>query len=353
MNADKVKVSVIMPTYNSEKYLSEAIGSLLAQTFKNFELLIVDDNSGDNTVSIIESYKDSRIKLISGSCNGLAAALNTGIAVAQGEYIARMDSDDIAMPERLSKQVSFLDNNLEYGVCGTRCTSFDDKRDYGIYGARHVERPGLIDQLVCSVVAHTAVMFRKDVFEYYGLKYDESCDGCEDQELWSRALRNIKFYNIQEPMMKYRRRISSASKTNKDAGTQSLIEIKHSILSQLFPTATFYRETLDEQISYIVEAFLVNETHEYRDSVIKLLNLNKKPQKLFVDINDIASDENYKKTIEELRLIKKSLSYRLGRCITFAPRKIVRGLMCVRDHGFCYTIRLSAKKIFGNLEVDR
>ena len=110
----KPLVSVVMPTYNAEQYLNETMDSLLSQTFKNFELLIIDDASKDNTRKIIRSYKDARIKLINGPQKGLAAALNYGIKIANGKYIARMDADDIALPERFAKEVEFLEKNPEY-----------------------------------------------------------------------------------------------------------------------------------------------------------------------------------------------------------------------------------------------
>ena len=98
------KISVLMPTYNAEKYLKEAIESILNQTFTDFELLVIDDCSKDNTRNIVLSYNDKRIRLIDGLQKGLAAALNFGIKIAKGVYVARMDADDIALPERFSKQ---------------------------------------------------------------------------------------------------------------------------------------------------------------------------------------------------------------------------------------------------------
>ena len=109
-------VSILMPVYNSEKYLREAIKSILNQTFTNFELIIINDGSTDNSLKIIKSFKDNRIKIIKNKGNlGLIKTLNKGIDLAQGKYIARMDADDIAMPKRLEKQIAFFNENPDYG----------------------------------------------------------------------------------------------------------------------------------------------------------------------------------------------------------------------------------------------
>ena len=116
-------VSVIMPVYNGEKYLAEAIDSILVQTFTDFELLIVDDGSQDNSAEIIRSYvkRDSRIRFFQQEQNeGSANARNRGIANAKGEFIAAMDCDDVSLPERLQKQVDFLESHPEIGALGTR-----------------------------------------------------------------------------------------------------------------------------------------------------------------------------------------------------------------------------------------
>ncbi|GHT42019.1 hypothetical protein AGMMS49921_06250 [Endomicrobiia bacterium] len=113
------KVSVVMPTYNTETHLSKAIDSILAQTFDDFEFLIVDDNSTDKTREIIKSYNDKRVRLIDGRCNGLAAALNHGICEANGEYIARMDADETSLPTRFGKQVVYMDEHRDITVLGS------------------------------------------------------------------------------------------------------------------------------------------------------------------------------------------------------------------------------------------
>ena len=113
------KVTVLMSVYNGEKYLQEAIDSILEQTFKDFEFLIINDGSTDKTGEILESYHDLRIKIINNEKNiGLTKSLNKGLKLARGEYIARQDADDISMPERLEKEVEFLETHQDYAVVG-------------------------------------------------------------------------------------------------------------------------------------------------------------------------------------------------------------------------------------------
>ena len=121
------RISVIMPAYNAEKYIREAIDSILAQTYTDFEFIIIDDASTDATASIVESYSDERIRFFRNEHNmGVANTLNRGLDLAVGEYIARMDSDDISLPERFAKQVEFMDTHTDVIVCGSNAIVFGD-----------------------------------------------------------------------------------------------------------------------------------------------------------------------------------------------------------------------------------
>ena len=140
-------VSVVMPTLNAEKYLAEAIDSILKQTFSDFEFLIIDGGSVDKTVSIIKSYQDKRIRLLNGSGKNIAADLNIGLEAATGEYIARMDADDVALPERFAKQVDFLEKNSDVAILGSSVITIDaEGKEAKIWAPR--ERPKVIDILI-------------------------------------------------------------------------------------------------------------------------------------------------------------------------------------------------------------
>ncbi len=196
-------ISVVMPVYNTkEDYLREAIESILNQTYRDFEFIILNDGSTNNDVKdVILSYKDKRIKYVENKTNlGLVETLNKGIALAIGTYIARMDSDDISLPERFEKQMIYFENNPEVSLVSANAVNFPCK-------SKMVQYPEHVDFLTilkgCWIV-HPLVMFRKADFEKYDLKYDLNYAHAEDYELWSRATKYLKFANLKDILLKYR-----------------------------------------------------------------------------------------------------------------------------------------------------
>ncbi len=203
-------ISVVMPVYNGEKYLREAIDSILNQTFTDFELLIINDGSSDSTEKIIQSYHDDRIVYIKNEQNlGLIKTLNKGLDLAKGEFIARMDQDDISSHERFTKQIALFEKNPEIGVCGTWFTLFRENHEDRII--KHPEHNDSIKigLLTSCFIGHPTVMMRKKAIENY--RYDVNYQAAEDFELWTRLIRITKFYNIQESLLKYRFHSSNIS----------------------------------------------------------------------------------------------------------------------------------------------
>ena len=202
----KPEISVVMPVYNGEKYLKEAIESILNQTFKNFEFIIINDGSTDKTEKIIKSYGDERIVYIDNESNlGLSKSFNVGIKAARGTYLARMDADDVSLLERFEKQLNFLKNHSEIGVLGTAITRIDeDGKKLGI-SSRPTEHLGIKWQSLFSTpLFHPTVMARADVLKKH--PFDETLHNSEDYELWSRLLftTDTQFANLSEPLFKYR-----------------------------------------------------------------------------------------------------------------------------------------------------
>jgi glycosyltransferase involved in cell wall biosynthesis len=198
------RVTVLMPVYNGERFLCEAIESILRQTFTDFEFLIINDGSTDSSIDIIQSYNDHRISLVNNDCNhGLVASLNRGFQLAQGEYIARMDADDISRPERLELQVGFLDANSPVGVCGSWVRYFPMANNNVWKLPEHSEEIRC-RQFHTVGVAHPAVMMRRRFFTEYGLFYDPLYCHIEDFELWGRAIQYMDFANIQKVLLDYR-----------------------------------------------------------------------------------------------------------------------------------------------------
>lgn len=198
------KVTVLMPVYNGERYLREAIDSILNQTFTDFEFLIINDGSTDRSVEIIKSYNDPRIRLVNNKKNlKLIATLNRGLVLAEGEYIARMDCDDISLQKRLEKQAAFMDAHPEVGVCGTWVKTIGKS-------ARYISKYPRDDETIrCQMLfrpalAHPSVMIRKSIFAKYDLAYNSDYIHGEDYELWVRASRHMLLANIEEILVLYR-----------------------------------------------------------------------------------------------------------------------------------------------------
>lgn len=200
MNAPRV--TVLMPVYNGARYLREAIDSILSQTYGDFEFLIINDGSTDESAALVESYTDHRIRLVHNDGNmGLIATLNRGIELSRGEYIARMDCDDISLPLRLAKQVEFMDQHQDVGVCGTWLTMIGRKED--------AKPPIGHDAIVCrlmfeSALLHPTVMLRRGIFFDNSLYYDPGYPHAEDFELWVRCAKFCKLANIGEVLLYYR-----------------------------------------------------------------------------------------------------------------------------------------------------
>ncbi|MBD5391310.1 glycosyltransferase family 2 protein [bacterium] len=196
-------MSVLMPAYNCDAFITESIESILNQTFADFEFIIINDGSRDATADVIRKYvaRDTRIRFIDNAFNaGIVSALNTGMNMCRGEYIVRMDADDISMPDRIAKQVAFMDANPRCGVLGSW---------YHIFGEyeRTMTRPsrvGMIDLLSGCLIGHPTVMLRRAMFDKYNLRYAPEFQFCEDYELWSRAILHMDFCNIQEVLLRYR-----------------------------------------------------------------------------------------------------------------------------------------------------
>jgi hypothetical protein len=200
------QINVVMSVYNGEKYLREAVDSILAQTFRDFEFIIIDDGSTDGTPAILESYDDSRIGLVHNQENiGLTRSLNKGLALAQGKYVARMDADDVAMPHRFEKQVAFLEKYPGIGILGSSCQMIDTNgREQGLYQVPTSDLQIRWTSLLANPFWHPTVMMRRDVLIQNGLSYDEAFRTTQDYDLWMRMLKYTRGANLGEPLIRYR-----------------------------------------------------------------------------------------------------------------------------------------------------
>lgn len=198
-----MKVSVVMSVYNGEKYLKEAINSILNQTFSDFEFIIVNDGSTDDSEKIIKSYRDKRIKLYNITNSGIAYALNYGINKTDSPLIARMDSDDISLPTRLEKQITFLNNNDDYILVGTSSRVIDKDGKYIYDEKAYTEWMQIKSRLPISSFCHPSVMFRKNAFLKAG-SYPTSMKRAQDVVLFYKMQEYGKMTNLPEILIEYR-----------------------------------------------------------------------------------------------------------------------------------------------------
>ena len=201
-------ISVIMTVYNAEHYLYESINSVLNQTFFDFEFIIIDDGSIDNSINAIKKFKDSRIQLIQEKHQNYIDLLNKLIKYARGKYIVKMDDDDIMIENRLEKQYTYMENNLDIDVCGSWAETFG-KNSYLIQTPiSNLEIQSLL--LLKSPIVHPTVIFRKSSIDSYCSKfstvfYNPNYKYADDYKLWiDLAMNNWKFANIPEVLLKYR-----------------------------------------------------------------------------------------------------------------------------------------------------
>ena len=228
-------VSVLMPVYKTAPYLSEAMDSMLHQTFKDYELIVLDDCSPDNAEEILDAYDDSRIVRYKGENNvGLSNVLNVGIEMARGKYIARMDSDDISLPNRLQIQVDYLETHSEIDLVSVGMQLFGAKESVWIR-ERNPEKVK-IEALFHSPVLHASSMWRKDSFERHGLRFRQEMVPAEDYDLWTRAmLKGLKLVNLPEVLYEYRIHEAQATvQTDKTAAKSR--EVQMAYLQEALPS---------------------------------------------------------------------------------------------------------------------
>ncbi len=205
MQSSSPLVSILLPAYNAGDYLNASIDSVLSQSYTNIELIVIDDCSTDNTKAIISSYSDPRIKPVFHSQNqGLPNTLNSAFTLANGKYIARMDADDISLPDRIAKQVAFLESHPDYSLLGSLYANMDqDSKVYEI-GAQLLHHEEIsIGIMFVNSFCHGSVMFRKTFLVENKILYDLKYVPYEDYELWTRLVKLTKVANLPEVLYLY------------------------------------------------------------------------------------------------------------------------------------------------------
>lgn len=221
------KISVVMPVYNSENYLKDAIDSILSQTYTDFEFIIIDDCSSDSSVKIIEEYNDNRIVFLKNEENmGVAKTLNKGLSVCCGKYVARMDSDDISLPERFEKQLRYLEENENTAVVSCGVQTFCEDKIISESGWSNSEPAKIKKDLFFScAIAHPTVMMRLSAIKEVG-GYDPDYNGVEDYELWCRVSDKYDIASLKDVLFKYRMHEGQVSRKPPARVIESLKNLK-------------------------------------------------------------------------------------------------------------------------------
>jgi hypothetical protein len=231
-------VTVLLPAYNAETWLREAVDSVLHQSFADFELLIIDDGSTDRTERLLGEYSDSRIRVVRHERNrGLIPSLNHGFELARGRLVARMDADDVAQRRRLGLQVAFMDANPEVGICGTW---FRLRRGWRRITVRP---PTNHDEIAArlffrSAFGHPTVMLRREFLEKTGLRYDPQALHAEDYDLWVRARGLTRLANLAQALLDYRVHDNQISLQQLQPQSESAARIRLQQLALMQPGAS-------------------------------------------------------------------------------------------------------------------
>lgn len=206
-----VSVSVVMSVFNGERFIDKAIKSILNQTFKNFEFIIINDGSTDKSEDYVLNYSDPRIIYVKNERNiGLAASLNKGIKLVKGKYVARMDDDDVSSPDRLQKQFELLESRADIGVIGSIAKYITEDDEYLFTTSSPAEDFEIKKKLPFFWFHHGSVMIRKNLLlECHG--YDEWCKRIEDLLLWNKLALLTTFHVLQEPLYSWRLTVKGAS----------------------------------------------------------------------------------------------------------------------------------------------
>jgi hypothetical protein len=246
-------VSVVMAVCNGERYLREAIDSVLNQTLQGIEYVVVDDGSTDSTGSILKGYGQA-LQVISQPNHGLAQALNRGLVAARGHYIARMDADDVAEPERLEAQVRLLEKNPEVGVVGSAVRFIDaGGKAWGVKYFPASDVHIRWHSLFLSPFAHPAVMMRRNELFAADLWYREEYPSIEDYDLWGRLLARTQGANLSRPLLRYRIHSESISSKTRLQQRMRHDRIAFRCIGESFPTFAISQATVSAICRMLIE----------------------------------------------------------------------------------------------------
>ncbi|TQO38572.1 glycosyltransferase involved in cell wall biosynthesis [Arenibacter algicola] len=290
-------LTVVMPIYNGEKYVQEAIDSILVQTFPDFELIIINDGSTDRSLEIITSYTDTRIRILNNKKNqGIPYNRNLGLKEAKGDFLCWADCDDLSLPERFDRQVRFLRNNSEFGGCGTWLERFKGSHTIGILKA--IENSEEIRASLLfrpATIPNATAMLRLSEIKKHKLWYNSDLPISEDYDFIFRCSRVMKFSNIQEVLYKYRDSETSIMKKFENQ-EEKRYDIKKIIYRQVLSTLAIKTTEVDLKThDNTCSINLFSRFHDFKDSYhwLKKIKLANKIEGTFDSkaLNKILADQ--------------------------------------------------------------
>ena len=326
MKSDKPKISVLMPVYNGEQFLDKSIKSVLNQTFNNFEYIIINDGSTDDSLKIIESYEDSRIKIINFSKNmGITAALNNGLNVAKGDYIARQDQDDISHPERFMLQVEYLENN-DVDLVDANFIFIDENDKYiQDYEKRYFNPDETLSHLFFYEMVHASIMCKRLIFTKYNIQYRKR--PTEDYDLFIRlAKAGMRAGRLDQKLIKQRKHPSSMCGSDWNNIKKDIDLMRNEFVQDLGIEPTDYEKKL--HIAFVEQNLSILNQYQFREvlcwankiikanSIKKIYSSTYFKEQLYIRLIRVIKRKKKKSVLDMIKLRQsakfydKSISFR-------------------------------------------
>lgn len=302
MSRKEPLVSVVLPVYNRPE-VKKTIESIIGQTYQNLEIIIIDNASTDNTAQVIRKIKDSRIRLVINEKNmGQTFSMNRGLELSKGKYVARIDSDDIALPDRIAKQAAYMEEHKECVICGSwvQVISDEGEKSYILKNCE-TDRGIRISQIFRCSFWHPSVMIRNDILKRKKIVYDEKLKISEDYDMWRRLLKYGKGHNLGEVLTYYRRGRNNDSKKYLDIMWRESQEIKKK--ERLDLKNAYWKKILLEELDmenkdrislsdiakiYVIYKKFISAVYRGKDSDFEILNYHLKVEvfSIFTNRND-------------------------------------------------------------------
>jgi glycosyltransferase involved in cell wall biosynthesis len=308
-NTELPLVTVLMPVYNSELHLKEAIESILNQSYKKIEFLIINDGSTDNSEKIILSYSDSRIRYLKNEINlKLIKTLNLGIKAAKGKYIARMDADDISLSKRIEKQVLYLEKHEEIGILGCdfeiiNKNNNDARFNRLIKTVKYPTENAIIkfNLIFNNVILHPATMFKKEIFNVHNIFFEEEYLHVEEYRLWTKYINKTKFANLPETLFLYRVHEKQISSIHQFIQAENALKVQIEYLETLG-----YK--LNKTESTQIVSFLKNNERIIEIPIKLIVNFIKETNTIF---KNAEIEKNLNKKLKNLLIESSKINFTL------------------------------------------